>query len=323
MKLKNCFQFFSIAILLASCSTSKNTNKPNDLNQYPWFPFSWYSADISGKYFDKLAILVHTKVNDLNADFTLQFDLGSNSTSIYGNTIGSYYPENEIKSMIIESTKSTTDAGRIVYDTKGLTYHLGKFSINDVAIIDKYGESIHKDSLFTKTSKHIGTLGANVFKNKILIIDYPQQKMCVLDSLDSYWEGRVTFVQAQSKRGRLHIPLEIGGNTYWFLFDTGASLFPVNTNKELWSRIVDGSAKTDTLIGNSWGEKVTFYGRPIKENVYLGKRLLKKSIAWYNENKRLQEFNKSENIDGLTGNAYFTNDIIVLDFKNTRFGIAD
>ncbi len=323
MKPKNYFIICLIALFLTNCSVSKITNSQKQTDQYPWFSFSWYSADISGKHFDKLAILVHTKVNDLNADFTLQFDLGSNSTSIYGNTISSYYREDEIKSMIIETTKSTTDAGKIVYDTKGLTYHLGKFSIDNLAFIEKYGEAIAKDSLFTKTSKHIGTLGANVFKNKTLIIDYPNQRMCVLDSLDNYWESRVTFVQAQTKRGRLHIPLTIGDKVYWFLFDTGASLFPINTNKELWSKIVDQTSRTDTLIGNSWGEKVSFYGRPIKENVYLGKKLLKNSIAWYNENKRLQEFNKTENIDGLTGNAYFSDDIIVLDFKNIRFGIVN
>lgn len=35
------------------------------------------------------------------------------------------------------------------------------------------------------------------------------------------------------------------------------------------------------------------------------------------------EFNKVEKIDGLTGNAYFLDEIVVLDFKNNKFGIMN
>lgn len=145
--------------------------------------------------------------------------------------------------------------------------------------------------------------------------------MSVLDTLDDYWISKTTFVQAQSKRGRLHIPFKIGDKTYWFLFDTGASLFPIITSKKLWEEIVEENVKTDTIIANSWGEKVNFYGKPIAKDVYIGDKKLDKNYAWYNENKRLMEFNEVENIDGLTGNAYFFNETILLDFKNNRFGI--
>ncbi|PIF45182.1 hypothetical protein CLU96_2183 [Chryseobacterium sp. 52] len=321
MKIKQLLLMFGFVSILAGC-TASNKNIPS-AESYSWFPFSWYSAKISGKNFDKVAMLVPVKVNDVKADFTLQFDLGSDATLIYGNTINSYYRDNEIKNFLIENSKSTDDGGKTIYKTKGLIYHLGKLSKDHLIYKENYGDKIPMDSLFNKKPKHIGTLGADVFNNKILIIDYPNKRMCVLDSLDSYWRKVTTFVDARSNNGRLHIPLTMANKTHWFLFDTGASLFPINTNKELWTSLVDQTAKTDTIIANSWGEKVKFFGRPIKEKVYLGKRKLENDYAWYNDNKRLQEFNKAENIDGLTGNAFFVNNVIVLDFKNKKFGVVN
>ncbi|MDH6253259.1 hypothetical protein M2347_002986 [Chryseobacterium sp. H1D6B] len=321
MKIKQLLIIAGLCSILAGCMVS---NKNDDhTNSYSWFPFSWYAANLSGKNFDKVAMLVPVKVNDLKASFTLQFDLGSDATIIYGNTINSYYKQNEMKNFIVESSKSTDDGGKTVYATKGLVYHFGKLSKDNLMYKDDYGDKIPQDSLFTKNPKHIGSLGADVFNDKILIIDYPNKRMCVLDSLDDYWKKRTTFVEARSKNGRLHIPLTINNQIHWFLFDTGASLFPINTNKELWSSIIDKTAKTDTIIANSWGDKVKFFGRPIKEKVYLGKRKLEDNYAWYNENERLQEFNKDEEVDGLTGNAFFFNNIVVLDFKNKKFGVVN
>lgn len=321
MKIQRFLILILFATIWSGCVTSKKSLTSTD--NYSWFPFSWYSAKISGKTFDKVAMLVPTKVNDLNANFTLQFDLGSDATIIYGNTINSYYKEDEIKNFLLQNSKSTDNGGKVVYTTKGLVYHLGKVSKDNLIYKDNYGDKIPEDSLFTKSAKHIGSLGADVFYNKVLIIDYPHKRMCILDSLDNNLREITAFVDVRSKNGRLHIPLTVDKKTYWFLFDTGASLFSINTNKELWNSLVDRSAKTDTIIANSWGEKVKFYGRPIKEKVYLGKRKLENNYAWYNENIRLQEFNKTEQIDGLTGNAFFVNNIVVLDFKNNKFGVVN
>mgnify|MGYP000886973987 CR=1 FL=1 len=199
----------------------------------------------------------------------------------------------------------------------------GNFKIERITYMENYGNAIPKDSLFTKTPKYIGSLGADAFVDKILIIDFPNEKMCVMDTLNDHWKSRTTFVQAQSKKGRLHIPLTINQETHWFLFDTGASLFPINTNKKLWTEIVDENVKTDTLITSSWGEKIKFYGKTTTQKIYLGDRKLDESHAWYSENKRLMDFNATEKIDGLVGNAYFFNKVVILDFKHNKFGIVN
>lgn len=92
---------------------------------------------------------------------------------------------------------------------------------------------------------------------------------------------------------------------HWFLFDTGANLFPININKKLWAEIVDENVKTDTLITSSWGEDIKFYGKTTAKKIHLGGKKLAENYAWYSENKRLMDFNTTENIDGFVENTYF------------------
>src|ERR1700750_1460858 len=151
MKIKCLLIMVGLSWALTGCTASNKNISSSDT--YPWFPFSWYAAKISGKNFDKVAMLVPVKVNDLNADFTLQFDLGSDATLVYGNTVDSYYKESEIKNFLIESSKSTDNGGKNVYKTKGLIYHLGKLSKDNLVYKEGYGDKIAKDSLFTKKPK--------------------------------------------------------------------------------------------------------------------------------------------------------------------------
>lgn len=310
-----------LAFVLTTCSNLRH-NTLSDTKKYPWFDFEWYSANISGKQYDKLAMLVPVRANDIKAGFLMQFDLGSDATYVYGNAINSYYSPDAINSFLRKHTRSVSDAGQVGYDMQNFNLYFGNYRFTTPTYKEDYGTAVPVDSLFTATKKHLGTIGADVFKDKVLVIDYPNKKMCVLDSLDGFWNQRTEFVQAQMKRGRLHIPLTVDGKILWFLFDTGASLFPINTNKELWMQLAETTAPTDTVVGNSWGERTSFYGRPIAKKVYLGNRLLTGKYVWYSENKRLLEFNKTENIDGLAGNGYFFDEVILLDFKTSRFGIA-
>ena len=81
-----CWVIFSICI---SCSVEKKVMRQT--SNYSWFPFHWYSGTVSGRYFDKLAITLPIRVNSLKGNFTAQFDLGSNASSVYGNPLKNYF----------------------------------------------------------------------------------------------------------------------------------------------------------------------------------------------------------------------------------------
>jgi hypothetical protein len=315
-KIKNLF-YISL-ILLLGCNSQKDVAH---LKEYNWFPFEWYSGEVAGKKYDKMAMLIPVKVNDKDANFVMQFDLGSNYTIIYGKTLNNYYSNDKINSFLIKESKFNMNGDGNNYSTKNLNLFFGNVKFDSTIYSQNYGDSISSDSLYSKSEKVLGTIGADVFKNKILLIDYPNKKMCVLDNIDKYLLRKTEFVEAKNKDGRIHIPVTINNSIFWFLFDTGSSLFPISASKDVYNKLAGNAIPTDTIITNSWDEKVKFYGAPIKEKVFLGKKLLKSSLVYFNENKRLNDFNKTEKIDGVTGNAFFTSNTIVIDFKNNRFGI--
>jgi hypothetical protein len=77
----------------------------------------------------------------------------------------------------------------------------------------------------------------------------------------------------------------------------------------------------DSLSANSWGDNITAYGKKITSEVKFGKTILKPSNVYYVKNEMIAEFFKQQNIWGITGNAYFLNKIVIIDYKNSRFGI--
>ncbi|SNR97733.1 hypothetical protein [Hymenobacter mucosus] len=79
-----------VIFLFTACTTPRSTRQSAPV--YPWFPFTWYRATIAGRSFDKAAIMVPVKINDLPGNFVTQFDLGSGTTFLYEETIKSYFP---------------------------------------------------------------------------------------------------------------------------------------------------------------------------------------------------------------------------------------
>lgn len=310
-------------ILFTSCIFSFGQKRPlNKTISSKWLSFSWYSDSVSGRWFDKLAVMLPVRVNNIKARFTAQFDLGSSETILYGNVLKHYFPGQPALYSLLDTTRrATSDAGVVNYPSRKIDLHIGNYITRDLLFFENYGDEVPRDSLFTTSEKHIGTIGATFTNDKVLIIDFPRNRMCILDTMTKYWSSKADFVDCRIKNNRIHLPLTINGKLHWIMFDTGASIFPLSTGKKMWESMVDTTEKPDTLLVNSWGEKVPYYGATMRNDIYLGSYKLPAGKAWYNENERLLDFNKGEGIDGTTGNAYFFQNTIIIDFKNKRFGI--
>ena len=56
-----------------------------------WIPFQWHGDSIGNKYFDKLAIVVPVKIDNLPYNFGMQLDLGAVETMFYEKNINIQY----------------------------------------------------------------------------------------------------------------------------------------------------------------------------------------------------------------------------------------
>ncbi|WP_143080440.1 hypothetical protein [Hymenobacter arizonensis] len=308
--------------MLAACSPPRKALHAPLV--YPWFPFTWYRTTIAGKPFDKVAIMVPVKINDLPGNLVTQFDLGSGTTFLYEDALKNYFASRaQLYAHVDTAQRGTTDAGHVHYATHGLPLAFGGAVVPAPRLMTRQGDPVSPDSLRSPSPKLVGTLGADFLGGKVLVIDYPRRRMCVLDSVDAYWRARTRFVAGRVKDNRFSIPIAVNRRTYWALFDTGASLFPLSTDQATWQHLVRPGAVVDTLAVNSWGEKVPFYGAPMQHDAYLGTVRLPASKAWFTRSQRHLDFNKSERVDALTGNAFFLENTVVLDFAHARFGVVD
>ncbi|MBI2723271.1 MAG: hypothetical protein HYX39_13940 [Bacteroidetes bacterium] len=255
--------------------------------------------------------------------FKAQFDLGSNASIIYGNSFAVYlteYPEYSKKLDTINTEISVEDKKQGELRNVELSLDGFKITIDTLPYFKNYGDKISSDSAKASSIKHIGTIGADIVQNKILIIDYPNKRIAILDSLSSELQNKFDCVKCKMTSGRFIIPLTVDGKIQWYMFDTGASLFPIITDEANWKSFCDVS-KPDTIKVASWGTFYNVYGAKTNKDIYFNKTKLPQTTAYMMTLKDYLEMFKQQQISGTTGNAYFLNNIIALDFKNAKFGV--
>ena len=287
-----------------------------------WIPFNWFGGNISGKYYDKLGIVIPVSIDSLSYHFVMQLDLGAETAVINGNTIAPYLDEyNDLKNKLDTSLKVRIK-GHENYKFKGINLKLGNVSLGNVNIgyFKNFGKALSKDSIKSKATKFIGVIGTDIFQDKILVIDYKNKRICVAEKLPERFEDANFKFFKKTKDNRIKIPMNIDGNEEDLLFDTGSSLFALITNKERAEKISNKKI-IDSLNINNWGEYFTVYGERVNTEIKFGEKQLAPTLVYFDKQRRFDKFFEDEKIWGITGNAYFLNNIIIIDYKNDRFGI--
>jgi hypothetical protein len=286
-----------------------------------WIPFNWVGDSVSGKYFDKLAITIPVTLDNLPHKFNMQLDLGATTTVIYGNSIKPYLDNYSELRNKIDTTLKFRIQSQTNYKFKNLTLKLGDVNFGERIIghFKDFGDDIPKDSINTKTEKHIGTIAPDLFKDKILIIDYPKRRFCVAESLPKQF-SKTQFRQYKIIDGRIKIPISINGKDEDVMFDTGSSIFALITTREKANEI-SSKPIVDSLKISSWGEYYMVYGQTISKTIKFGQKNLNKAIVYFDDKKGNADFYKEEGIWGITGNSYFLNNVVIIDYKNQRFGV--
>ena len=286
-----------------------------------WIPFKWTGDTVSGKYFDKSSIVIPVKIDDIPASFNMQFDLGAVRTVFYGNAIQPYlaaYPALKDK---IDTARTflIQGANNPMFTEISLKMAATAFKGIDVGYFKNFGGKIHQDSILSVSEKHIGTIGPDLFQNKILIIDYVGQRIGVCEKVPKEYKS-ATFQPFKSDDGRPKIPLLINGKLEDVMFDTGSSIFTLQTTKN--SALQTASPEiADSLSVFSWGKKLMFYGVKTNKPIMFGSKVLNGSLVYYDEQETFQDFYKFVKIWGLTGNVFFLKNTVIIDYKNKLFGI--
>ncbi|MEO9021080.1 MAG: hypothetical protein ABI237_07715 [Ginsengibacter sp.] len=262
-------------------------------------------------------MLIPCKIEGLPYNFTCQFDLGIGATEIDQNSINSFLKVSPDLSKRIKNLKSPLQFWNSRKRFSDLAINFGnvKVATENGFLIKNYGVKYDVSNLPDNTVYHIGSIGADMFQNKILIIDYPKQRFAICDTLpDSY---KISFSNMElDKMGRVLLPMELKGKNYKVLFDNGSSIFPLtvdNSQINEFSTLPD----IDTFKVNSWGIKHILIGRLMQDSIQLAGHTFSRVEVFtdYRKNQRATWF------DAITGNILFWDKTIVIDFKHKKFGI--
>jgi hypothetical protein len=314
-----------LLLITSAVSYGQNTKRQIKNLNLPWIRFIWESDSLAGRYFDKVGMSIPIKIDEIPYAFTAQLDLGAVHTVFYGKSLAPYlqmFPE------LTSKLDTTLIQGYVGYDACRIFQHinlyLDKVQFRDIPVghYADFGDSISMESAKTVTPKHIGTIAPDLFQGKILVIDYPNQRLCVLDSMPTVFQKKPDFVPFKIRNGRIKIPFLIGLIEKDLLFDTGSSLFPVFTSKENSHFFTEPTSPiVDSIIGNQWKQTIRLNGQKITKDIKFGKHKMKRSMVYSLDDKGQKQFEDEENIIGITGNVYFLNGLVIIDYKNKKFGV--
>jgi len=282
-----------------------------------WADFTWVNQTKNGKYFEKTAMLIPCKVEGIENDLTFQFDTGSSRTMLYENSLSSLYFKNQKLSKKIKRFAFPVNFLKSKKLFKGLTITFGNYKIyNESAFVfGNYGTKYSTEKVNNGSPIHIGTIGADIFKDKVLIIDYPNKKFAICDVVPKQYQESLIDIEL-SKNGKPILPLIINSSKYRILFDNGSSLFPLTASTKNIHKFSNNPI-LDSIEVSSWGKKHILYSRIITDTFKLaGKKFC--NVKVYENHSGLGIDKKT---DAMAGNFLFWDNIIVIDFKNRKFGV--
>jgi hypothetical protein len=299
-------QFFVLTLLFISATLFGQKLR--------WIPFNWEGDSVSGKYFDKLAITIPVSVDNLPHKFNMQLDLGALNTMFYGNSIKPYLDNYSSLKSKIDTTLTFRAQSQTNYMLKDVLLKLGNvsFGARNIGNFSNFGDVISKDSVMTNSEKHIGTIAPD-------IIDYRNKRICVTAKVPQEY-SKASFQKYKIKDGRIKIPMTINGQIEDVMFDTGSSIFALITTKVNAFKISENIVG-DSLKISSWGDYYMVNGQKTKSIIKFGKTVLKPTLVYYDEQKNNAQFYDDEKIWGITGNLYFLDRVVIIDYKKQLFGI--
>jgi hypothetical protein len=315
----NCKKIIYLLIIIIGFSACKGVQRKDPsiikIIDSSIIHFKWKSFNHNGTEYKHGAMMIPFKIDRIDKEFEMQFDLGLNVNVIYENPLNSIlkkYPHFKKKIAI------------------GKDYEV--FKIN--TILDHYQSNVdslfiiknHGDNSKFKRLNVIGSIGANEIEKKILIIDFKQKTLEIKKELNDFEEQNYEFIPLEYKYGKIFLSLNVSGKTYKYMLDTGASLTPITTiDKEFYNLVNQNSTKKrDTLLLSSWGKTGIFIGSEIVSPISISNYLIKttgKRIYFTEEESIIKTFNQID-VKGLIGNELFIDNVIVIDLVDNRFGIS-
>ena len=267
----------------------------------PWCRFFWVPGKMGGKHYDRSAMMIPVRVQGCPCYFNFQFDLGADGTMIYGRTASSVterYPGLDLR-----------------HPTLIFGDHIATFS-NRVHLNSEFGARTKRfDTVASLKCPDLGTIGVDMFQDKVLIIDYPNERFSVCEEIPAGYATTMTDF-TDDGHGRVILPMQKGNEQYKVMFDNGSSVFQLITSSANIDKFSKAAPVTHMKI-SSWGSMHKVVGRPMKDPFTLAGRTYADILVYENP----EGMSAGDGYDAITGNALFDDRVLIIDMKHKKVGI--
>jgi hypothetical protein len=274
--------------------------------------FTWGGDSLRSGWDPYAYLLVPVRLNGCPKQFYMQFDLGSPSSMFYHNKIRQIVKKYPGAVPLTDSLQPLRDFHFFAGDSK--------IEVKEM-MLKQFGNAP------VNWNKHsievIGTIGSDLIRNKVLVIDYPGKRLLIGEAIPGRFAGEKYDDLMWAGRGVL-LPATIKGKKTRLFFDTGSSAFELITDQETSLSMALAGSAVITYPVNSWGRTLLANSFPSGDSIEIASRKLPVKHVTYMEGASEAQVNQMKNtgMGGMTGNKLFLRSILILDIPGKKFAIA-
>ena len=229
------------------------------------------------------------------------------------------------------------DTGADVLIAYGSAEHKGWIAKKDftaVRNIEFAGMSLPTFPVFpmkqTPASKDVqGTVGLDIFVGHAFIIDFPKQRVCLLDRADipDSLSEAASWTPAEIRQGKLFLDnITLNGKPLTgVIYDSGTSPEELAVDVPLWLEATGRKSTADATthkFAETWGQKVEYVTASATGSLTIGDRTYANALLTASPSRPTSFHDNVNGASGALGNALFMKSIVILDLgSHPEFGV--
>lgn len=272
--------------------------------------FIWL-ADTSAGMGAHAAILVAVSLPGCSRTCYMQFDLGAQQSVMYRNQLKAVQA---VCGQPVSASDTITDAN-FTFLLNGTPIPAGR-----MPVINHAGPATWQEN---NAPFIIGTLGADVIDGRVMLIDYPSQRLTV--SVSPPDSAGIMLSACMYVNRSVLLPAVIKGKKTILFFDTGSSAFELLTDRNTYTQLADTASGTRTYQVRSWNRMLTAHMAPTRDSITTGGQRLPLKRVTYMEGASDSQVARMMQlgIGGMTGNTLFLEKQLLIDTRTRKFAVLD
>jgi hypothetical protein len=277
-------------------------------------PFEWLGDSVNGQWEPHAAMLLPIQFKGSDRTFFMQFDLGSAYSMFYSGKL------NLLKKDVAAFTQLEAAAMKAAMHR----FQIGQLPVIAESMVFKtYGTDTATILVRGKRSLLIGTIGTDMIRDRLMIIDYPKQNIMIGPASDSALLKDMQLRPMYFAGGRILLPATILQKNTLLYFDTGTSAFSLLTDQQSYNQLAAPGTTAQVYKVNSWGNTLLAHKKPSNQFMQMASQQIAIGSVTYIEgaNAAMAGQMKKAGIGGMLGNLSFLSYQLLIDTKHQRFGL--